>query len=65
MHVLDVVFPLALLLVSGCSEEGTGPEECHTDEDCLAGQVCVITHDHEGDDHDHGGDCEASDTAGR
>jgi len=34
-----------------------------TDDDCSEGQTCVISHDHEGDDHDHGGTCEDPDTA--
>ena len=50
-----------LVLLIGCASEQE-EEECFTDEDCSDGQVCVITHDHEGDDHDHGGDCEDPDT---
>ena len=44
----------------GCGEK----EECTTNADCADGQTCVVSHDHEGDDHDHGGTCEDSDTAG-
>ena len=53
--------PLALLattLAIGCGKDDDKTDECFSDEDCLAGQTCVITHDHEGDNHDHGGDCE-------
>ena len=44
----------------GCGEK---TDECMSDSDCADGQVCVISHDHEGDDHDHGGTCEERDTA--
>ena len=45
----------------GCSSEETETkEECRVDADCAEGEQCVITHDHEGDDHDHGGTCEAA-----
>ena len=44
----------------GCGEK---EDECMSDDDCADGQTCVISHDHEGDDHDHGGICEESDTA--
>ena len=44
----------------GCEEKS---DECHSDSDCTDGQECVITHDHEGDDHSHGGSCEDVDTA--
>ena len=44
----------------GC---GGKEEECMTDADCADGQTCVTSHDHEGDDHDHGGTCEDPDTA--
>ena len=45
----------------GCAskdEESVSEDECYTNDDCPDDQICVITHDHEGDDHDHGGDCE-------
>ena len=32
----------------GCGEK---TDECMSDSDCADGQVCVISHDHEGDDH--------------
>ena len=44
----------------GCGET---TEECMTDSDCNEGETCVITHDHEGDDHDHGGTCEESESS--
>ena len=53
---------MALFCLVGCQQEAD-TEECFTDDDCPAGQECVITHDHEGDDHDHGGACEVIDTA--
>ena len=53
---------MSLFALFSCQQEAD-TEECFTDEDCPAGQQCVISHDHEGDDHDHGGVCEAGDTA--
>ena len=50
---------LCLCLGTGCGEKS---DECMTDDDCADGQTCVISHDHEGDDHDHGGTCEGTDT---
>ena len=41
-------------LFIGCGAE----EECFSDSDCEEGFGCVISHDHEGDDHSHGGTCE-------
>lgn len=32
-------------------------DECYSDEDCPSGLECIISHDHPGDDHDHGGEC--------
>ena len=52
---------LVLVCVVACGQ--SNEDECMTDEDCSEGQECVITHDHEGDDHSHGGSCEAIDTA--
>ena len=55
--------PFLILILSlsiGC---GDSTYDCETDSDCADGEECVITHDHEGDDHDHGGLCEAVDTA--
>ena len=45
----------------GC---GHNLEECMEDSDCHDGQECVIDHNHEGDDHNHGGTCEDTDTGG-
>ena len=53
---------IAILLLGclvGCGEK----YDCETDADCEDGQECVISHDHEGDDHDHGGTCSSTDTA--
>ena len=47
---------LGMLL--GCGEKSE-EWDCYTNEDCEDGQSCVISHDHEGDDHSHGGDCVA------
>ena len=55
-----LLLALAIGLHAGCAEESS---ECMTDDDCSEGQTCVISHDHEGDDHDHGGTCEDPDTA--
>ena len=51
--------PLAI----GCGDEkgSTEADECYSNDDCPDGQVCIISHDHEGDDHDHGGACEDAD----
>lgn len=51
------------LFAVGCAEDKPegATDECYSHEDCLEGQVCVISHDHEGDDHDHGGECEEAD----
>ncbi len=54
MVVLWSIFGLLL----GCGQE----YNCETDSDCIEGEECVITHDHEGDDHDHGGNCEVVST---
>ena len=59
----DCMNPFLILILSlsiGC---GDSTYDCETDSDCADGEECVITHDHEGDDHDHGGLCEAVDTA--
>ena len=56
-YFVAVIFLFAV----GCSDNSQ--DECMTDEDCSEGQECVITHDHEGDDHNHGGSCEDVDTA--
>ncbi len=55
------ILSLMLLCTIGCGDKSE--DECYTDDDCSEGEACVITHDHEGDDHDHGGSCEAVDTA--
>ena len=59
-----LVLLLALPLAIGCGTDDDKTEgeteECFSDEDCPSDQVCIITHDHESDDHDHGGDCEES-----
>ena len=48
-------FWVALLgFFMGCADKS---EECFQDSDCEAGEECVIEHDHEGDDHSHGGTC--------
>ena len=62
MRMSKCVLVMIWLGLVGCQQEAD-TEECFTDEDCPAGQECVISHDHEGDDHDHGGACEAIDTA--
>ena len=43
---------------------GNKEDECMEDSDCTDGQECVIEHDHEGDDHNHGGECRDKDTGG-
>lgn len=48
-----VVMMYALFL--GCEAQD---EECFSNSDCEEGFECVISHDHEGDDHSHGGTCE-------
>ena len=58
---MKYIFPLVLLCMVSCAD--SSEDECYSDTDCLEGQKCVISHDHEGDDHDHGGSCEAVDTA--
>ena len=50
-----------IFLLVGCGHEHG---ECMADSDCSEGQQCVISHDHEGDDHNHGGTCEDVDTGG-
>ena len=59
---LRIGFPLLIAVsigMSGCKDKSDDPtEECFSDNDCPEGQTCVISHDHEGDDHDHGGACE-------
>ena len=54
-----LMIPLAI----GCDGENVSTEidECYSNDDCPDGQVCIISHDHEGDDHDHGGACEDAD----
>ena len=61
MRLLLFSFLMPLLAV-GCGDEADkddGTEECFSNDDCPEGQICVISHDHEGDDHDHGGECES------
>ena len=59
MRIHFLCLAVALTCLSGCKEEtDEETEECFSDDDCLEGQTCVISHDHEGDDHDHGGVCE-------
>ena len=58
---MNYFLALTLAGLVGCAQNTD--EECMTDEDCAEGQECVITHDHEGDDHSHGGACESVDTA--
>ena len=55
MFVNNILLSLVFSLY-GCSSEETETkeEECRVDADCAEGEQCVITHDHEGDDHDHG-----------
>ena len=53
---------IQLLFISLFIACGDDAYDCETDADCADGEECVITHDHEGDDHDHGGLCEAVDT---
>ena len=53
---------IQLLFISLFIACGNDAYDCETDADCADGEECVITHDHEGDDHDHGGLCEAVDT---
>ena len=50
---------IQLLFISLFIACGDHAYDCETDADCVDGEECVITHDHEGDDHDHGGTCEA------
>ncbi len=50
------------ILWGGCGDKADkddDTEECFSNDDCPEGQICVIRHDHEGDDHDHGGACES------
>ena len=42
--------------LAGCGSSSSF--ECEADSDCGSEQECVINHDHEGDDHVHGGTCE-------
>ena len=60
---LALISLLMIPLTLGCGADKTDSvtEECFSNEDCPAGQICVIRHDHEGDDHDHGGACEEAD----
>jgi hypothetical protein len=59
MRMQFLFLAATLAYTPGCKEAAEDDtEECYTDDDCPAGQSCVITHDHEGDDHDHGGACE-------
>ena len=59
---MRMCFPLLLAVsvgMHGCKDKSHDEmEECFSDDDCSEGQTCVISHDHEGDDHDHGGACE-------
>ena len=50
---------LFVCLGVGCGEKS----ECMTDADCADGGTCVVSQDHKGDDHDHGGSCEAMEAA--
>ena len=63
MHLLFTTL-LLIPLTAGCDGEGSKAEteECFSHDDCPEGQICVISHDHEGDDHDHGGACEDEQT---
>ena len=59
MQTRFLILAAALTVISGCKEEAEETtEECFSDDDCPEGETCVISHDHEGDDHDHGGACE-------
>ena len=49
----------AILCMAGCTEASEASEECFSNEDCASDEICVISHDHPGDDHDHGGLCES------
>ena len=64
MHRRITWLGVLAFLVSGCAEEPDSADECMSNGDCPDGQVCVVSHDHEGDDHDHGGSCEEPDTGG-
>ncbi len=55
MRILLWMSLVSIGWIVGCEQTS---DECYIDDDCPAGQVCVISHDHEGDDHDHGGTCE-------
>ena len=56
-----IVFSMLFVCFGGgCGEKS----ECMTDADCADGETCVVSHDHEGDDHDHGGSCEATEAEG-
>ena len=58
MNKIVVLFATASVLLA-CEDKS----ECQTNADCETGEVCEISHDHPGDDHDHGGVCVAEDTA--
>ncbi len=58
--LISLMFWPVVMACATDDETSDETEECFSDEDCPADQRCVITHDHEGDDHDHGGDCEAA-----
>ena len=61
---LALILLLMIPLTLGCDADKAdyGVDECFSNDDCPADQVCIIRHDHEGDDHDHGGACEDPDT---
>jgi len=59
MSCRTILIGVCIGMGMGCGEKS---DECMTDSDCADGQTCVISHDHEGDDHDHGGACEDPDT---
>ena len=64
MNTYSGLLAATLLVLTACGDKGEDEaDECYTDDDCAAGLVCVISHDHPGDDHDHGGSCEVPDTA--
>ena len=52
---------LAVMGWTGCAS-APEDEECFSHEDCPPPEMCVIDHNHEGDDHSHGGTCVAPDT---
>lgn len=63
MNIRQKLLAVSLLVLAACGDkDDEETDECYTDDDCAAGLVCVISHDHAGDDHDHGGSCEVADT---